>query len=161
MLWLYLVLFSFILSLILVRFTDWAEDAIMFLCAFLGIVGLFFSFYISKDVEDRVAIVHDTYEVISLADAGLVPPYSETNYAVYTEEDTVGFYCRTENGLIEFKEIPNVIFCESEDARYEHFEYDHKEGLERHLKANLYANEDILYLPKGATISPIYQAISE
>ena len=120
MLWLYLFLFSFILSLILVRFTNWAEDAIMLLCSFIGIVGFFFSFYISKDIEDRVAIVHDTYEVISLADAGLVPPYSETNYAVYTEENTVGFYCRTENGLVEFKEVPNVVFCESEDARYEH-----------------------------------------
>ena len=161
MLWLYIALFSIILSFVLAHYTDWCEDAIMGLCAFIGVVGLFLNFYISRDIKDRVAVVHDTYEVISLADAGLVPPYSETNYAVYTEEDTVGFYCRTKNGLVEFKEVPNVVFCESEDARYEHFEYDHKEGLERHLKVNIYANEDILYLPKGATISPIYQAIFE
>lgn len=161
MLWLYIALFSFILSLVLVRVTDWSDDAIMILCSFIGVAGLFFNFYISTDIKDRVVIVHDTYEVISLADAGLVPPYSETNYAVYTEDDTVGFYCRTENGLVEFKEVPNVIFCESEEARYEHFEYDHDEGIERYLKVNLYGNEDVLYLPKGATISPIYQPISE
>ena len=161
MLWLYIALFSIILSIVLIRVTDWSDDAIMILCSFIGVAGFFFNFYISVNPENKTIVVHDTYEVISLADAGLVPPYSETNYAVYTEEDTIGFYCRTENGLVEFKEVPNVVFCESEDARYEHFEYDHKEGLERHLKVNIYANEDILYLPKGATISPIYQSISE
>ena len=155
MLGFYFVIAAFILGCILAAATDISVDGCFAICMVIVAVGAGFTFSISDNEADKVEVNHEVYEVISLEEAGLVPPYSESDYAVYTENG-IGFYCRTKNGLIEFKEFSNVEFRESDEPRYEFIEYDHREGAERHLKVNMFSSERIIYLPAGATIRPVY-----
>lgn len=151
----YFIITALILGCILAAGTDISADGCIAICMVVLFVGVAFTFAISDNEADKVEVNHKVYEVISLEEAGLVPPYSESDYAVYTENG-IGFYYRTENGLIEFKEFSNVEFRESDEPRYEFIEYDHREGAERHLKVNLFSSEKIIYLPAGATIRPVY-----
>lgn len=152
----YILGIALILGCVLAACTDISADGCFGISMILIIIGTVFTFSISDNEADRVEVKHETYEIISLEEAGLVPPYDETDYGVYTENGNIGVYCRLENGLIEFTEISDVEFRESMEPRYELIEYDHKEGAERHLKVNLYKSERIVYLPAGATIRPVY-----
>lgn len=155
MLGLYIIIAVLILGCILAAGTDIPAEGCFAICMVIAVIGIAFTFSISDNEVDKVEVNHEVYEIISLEEAGLVPPYDESDYAVYTENG-IGFYCRAENGLIEFKEFSNVEFRESDEPRYEFIEYDHREGAERHLKVNLFLSERIVYLPTGATIRPVY-----
>lgn len=155
MLILYFIIAALILGFILAAATDFSIDGCIVVCVVVAFVGAAFTFAISDNEANKVEVNHEVYEVISLEEAGLVPPYSESDYAVYTENG-IGFYYRTENGLIEFKELSDVELRESNEPRYEFIEYDHGEGAERHLKINLFLPERIIYLPADATIRPVY-----
>ena len=155
MLGFYIAGFALLLIFVLCIFTDLSDDVNFGIFLAIVFCGAIFTFSISDNEKDKVEACHDTYEIISLAEAGLMPPYNENDYAVYTEKG-IGFYYRTENGLIEFKEISDVEFRESTEPRYEFIDYDHPEGVERHLKVDMFSDAHIIYVPAGATIRPVY-----
>lgn len=162
MLWVYIAIIAFIVGMIMLlsdRSPFRTEDCFLAFTA-ITLIGLILTFFLSSTLDKhRVETEHKTYEVLSLADAGLVPPYGETDYGVYTEDGDVGFYCRMENGLIKYMEFSNVeIRVSDTKPRYERIEYDHKPGALRHFAINMYETDKIIYLPKDATIRPVMQS---
>lgn len=155
MLWVYIAIVALIIGVCLAAGTDLSVEGCTAICLIIVFAGAGLTFSISDNEADKVETNHEVYEIISLEEAGLVPPYGENDYAVYTENG-IGFYYRAENGLIAFKEVSNVEFRESMEPRYEFIEYDHKEGAERHLKVKLFLPDKIIYLPADATIRPVY-----
>lgn len=163
MLWVYIAIIAFIIGLIMLLAENSpfkTEDCFLAFTA-ITIIGLILTFLLSSTLDKhRVETEHQTYEIISLAEAGMVPPYGETDYGVYTEDGDVGFYCRMENGLIKYMEFSKVeIRFSDKNPRYEKIEYDHKSGVLRHLAINLYDTDRIIYVPKDATIRPVIDVV--
>lgn len=163
MLWVYIAIIAFIVGMIMLlsnKSPFSTEDCFLAFAA-ITIIGLILTFLLSSTLDKhRVETEHQTYEVISLAEAGMVPPYGETDYGVYTEDGDVGFYCRMENGLIKYMEFSKVeIRFSDKNPRYEKIEYDHKPGALRHFAINLYDTDRIIYVPKDATIRPVIDVV--
>ena len=157
MLWLYILIIFSIIGLIL-ELKDEEEFKSLFFSS--ALIGLFFGAVLTgiicpKGEQWKTEVSNTSYEIISLADAGVKTPHAETDYCVYTENGKIGFYCRMENGLIEFKEASNVKFLNSENPKFEIVEYDHGNKFVRHMCMNPYTDEYIIYLPNASTICPM------
>lgn len=162
MLWLYILIIISFIGLIL-ELKDGEEFNHAFFSSIL--IGLFLGAILTgmicpKGEQWRTEISNTSYEIISLADAGVKTPHTETDYCVYTENGKIGFYCRMENGLVEFKEASNVKFLNSENPKFEIIEYDHENKFVRHMCMNPYTDEYIVYLPNASTICPIIENIN-